>query len=166
MANTLQKVKTDSKKVPAKKLTAKEQAFVELYAADPNGSKAARNAGYSEKTAGNIANENLKKPHIQAAIKTLALPAQQDRLDSIAGRRAWLMDAINGKICEQTKNADGDIVDVAPKLSDRLKAIDLLGKTHGDYLEKVDLTTDGKAIAPAQIIIQQIATKAGLKADK
>jgi hypothetical protein len=34
------------------------------------------------------------------------------------------------------------------------------------YGEKLDVTTEGKAFSPAQIIIQQITTKAGLKADK
>ncbi|WP_175863680.1 terminase small subunit [Burkholderia cepacia] len=51
-----------------KKLTAKQQRFVDEYLVDLNASAAARRAGYSEKTARVIADENLTKPDIQAAI--------------------------------------------------------------------------------------------------
>lgn len=49
-------------------LTAKQQRFVDEYLIDGNGARAARSAGYSEKTARQIATENLSKPYIQAAI--------------------------------------------------------------------------------------------------
>lgn len=52
-----------------KKLTAKQQRFVEEYLVDLNASAAAIRAGYSQKTAGSIGQENLKKPDIQAAIR-------------------------------------------------------------------------------------------------
>ncbi|MDR8106178.1 terminase small subunit [Burkholderia cenocepacia] len=51
-----------------KKLTAKQQRFVDEYLIDLNASAAARRAGYSERTARVIADENLTKPDIQAAI--------------------------------------------------------------------------------------------------
>lgn len=50
-------------------LTPKQRRFVEEYVVDFNGSRAARDAGYSEKTACAIAAENLRKPHIQEAIR-------------------------------------------------------------------------------------------------
>lgn len=53
----------------AKKLTAKMQRFVEEYTLDWNATQAAIRAGYSEKTAGAIGQENLKKPIIQEAIQ-------------------------------------------------------------------------------------------------
>lgn len=49
-------------------LTAKQDRFVAEYLIDGNGARAAREAGYSEKTARQIATENLSKPDIQAAI--------------------------------------------------------------------------------------------------
>lgn len=51
-----------------KKLTAKQQAFVNEYCIDKNATKAAIRSGYSEKTAHSIAGENLKKPEIKKAI--------------------------------------------------------------------------------------------------
>jgi phage terminase small subunit len=52
-----------------KRLTGKEQAFVDYYfVCNFNGTQAAKKAGYSEKTATSIAYENLRKPHIMEAI--------------------------------------------------------------------------------------------------
>ena len=49
-------------------LSQKQQAFIEFYLQTWNASEAARRAGYSEKTAYSIGQENLKKPEIAAAI--------------------------------------------------------------------------------------------------
>jgi len=49
-------------------LTAKQQRFVEEYLVDLNATQAAIRAGYSAKTAGQIGEENLKKPEIGAAV--------------------------------------------------------------------------------------------------
>lgn len=49
-------------------LTAKQQRFVDEYLKDLNATQAAIRAGYSEKTARSISNENMTKPDIQAAI--------------------------------------------------------------------------------------------------
>src|SRR5690606_6710381 len=49
-------------------LTAKQRRFVEEYLVDLNATQAAIRAGYSKKTAGQIGDENLKKPQIASAI--------------------------------------------------------------------------------------------------
>ncbi len=63
-------------------LTDKQARFVEEYLVDLNATQAAVRAGYSEKTAGQVGFENLKKPEIQdaisAAMKTRAEEAQID----------------------------------------------------------------------------------------
>lgn len=51
-----------------KKLTPKQELFVQEYLVDLNATQAAIRAGYSAKTAGQIGDENLKKPQIKAAI--------------------------------------------------------------------------------------------------
>lgn len=58
-----------------RKLNAKQQRFVDEYLIDLNATQAAIRAGYSNKTAGQIGDENLKKPEIQAAVSA----AQQAR---------------------------------------------------------------------------------------
>lgn len=49
-------------------LTSKQQLFVDYYITCRNGAEAARRAGYSERTARQIATENLSKPDIKAAL--------------------------------------------------------------------------------------------------
>lgn len=60
-------------------LTQKQRRFVQEYAVDLNGTKAAIRAGYSSKTARAIASENLQRPAVKNAIKE-ALRAGKERL--------------------------------------------------------------------------------------
>lgn len=53
----------------ARKLTNKQRLFIDYYLQSFNASDAARKAGYSEKTARQIGQENLSKPDIQAEIQ-------------------------------------------------------------------------------------------------
>ena len=50
-------------------LTAKQAAFVREYLIDLNATQAAIRAGYSKRTAGQIGEENLRKPEIAAELK-------------------------------------------------------------------------------------------------
>lgn len=61
-------------------LTDKEKRFCQEYIIDFNGSRAARDAGYSENTAAEIAYENLRKPHIKQYMGELLKP-KCDKLD-------------------------------------------------------------------------------------
>lgn len=53
------------------KLTSKQKKFCEEYMIDFNGTRAARAAGYSEKSAYSQASENLKKPEIKSYLENL-----------------------------------------------------------------------------------------------
>ena len=61
-------VRTGGAPVKRRGLTEKQGRFVEEFLVDGNASAAARRAGYSEKTARAIGNENLTKPAIREAI--------------------------------------------------------------------------------------------------
>lgn len=54
-----------------KELTGKQKRFCEQYILDFNGARSAREAGYSEATAREIASELLTKPHIRAYLEDL-----------------------------------------------------------------------------------------------
>jgi len=65
------------------KLTPKQDAFVQEYLKDLNATQAAIRAGYSAKTAGQIGDENLKKPQIAAAIeKAKAERSERTKIDA------------------------------------------------------------------------------------
>ena len=53
------------------KLTDKQELFAREYLSDLNATQAAKRAGYSDKTAYSIGQENLKKPEIQGRIAEL-----------------------------------------------------------------------------------------------
>ena len=77
----------------AQLLTPKESRFVDEYLVDLNATQAAIRAGYSERTARQIASENLSKPHIQAGIAQ-ARKQQQERTHITADamlQQAWLI---------------------------------------------------------------------------
>ena len=63
------------------KLTTKQERFCQEYLVDFNATRAAKRAGYSQKTAYSIGNENLSKPEIKTRIekrvKELALSADE-----------------------------------------------------------------------------------------
>lgn len=60
------------------KLTPKQVLFVQEYLIDLNATQAAIRAGYSEKTAYSIGNENMKKPEIAQSIQA-AIDEQSKR---------------------------------------------------------------------------------------
>lgn len=76
---------TEAQETSPKKLTAKQQAFVNEYIVDLNATQAAIRAGYSEDTAYSIASENLTKPEIAGAIQ-VAMELRADRTRITADR--------------------------------------------------------------------------------
>ncbi|WP_236209025.1 terminase small subunit [Pseudomonas tohonis] len=64
-------------------LRAKQQRFVDEYLIDLNATQAAIRAGYSKKTAGQIGDENLKKPEIAAAVaQRMAERVERNQVDA------------------------------------------------------------------------------------
>lgn len=59
--------------IMAKKLTDKQERFCQEYLIDLNATQSAIRAGYSEKTARQVASENLSKPNVQEKIAELKL---------------------------------------------------------------------------------------------
>lgn len=86
-------------------LSYKQQQFIKEYLRDFNATQAAIRAGYSERTAGAIGHENLKKPEIQEAIKSSIMSA-----DEVALR---LTDIARGDIADlMTITPSGFVIDL------------------------------------------------------
>ncbi len=83
------------------KLTAKQSAFVDEYLKDLNATQAAIRAGYSAKTAGQIGEENLKKPEIALAIEK----AKQERSERTKIDADWLLNRL-------ADEAEADLADI------------------------------------------------------
>lgn len=129
------------------KLTEKQQRFCDEYLIDLNATQAAIRAGYSEKTAGVIGGENLKKPYIQNYIqermeaKEKQLIADQDEvlryLTSVLRGESQSTEIVVEGVGEGCSAARKMLKE--PSEKDRLKAAELLGKRYGLYTEKVDV---------------------------
>ncbi len=139
-------------------MTPKQEMFVREYLVDLNATQAAIRAGYAEKTAYSIGQENLKKPEIAFAVaegkakraaeigvdarwvlKRLAMEAEADLADlyaengSLRPIHEWPLVWRQGLVAgvETIREGKGD--DEASfvdkiKLSDRIKRIELIGK--------------------------------------
>jgi phage terminase small subunit len=105
------------------KLTAKQELFITEYMKDLNATQAAIRAGYSEKTAKQVAAENLSKPYLKEIIdKRLAERAKN-----------------NGITAEYVLQGIKSIADdIEAKHNDKLKAFELLGKHLKLFTDKVE----------------------------
>ncbi len=102
-------------------LTHKQRAFVAAYAG--NATEAAKKAGYSQKTAAAIGPENLKKPKILKAIQERENKEQEPDIATRKERQSFWTRTMR---------------DERLPMKDRLEASRLLGKSEGDFLDRVE----------------------------
>lgn len=171
------------------KLTDKQRAFIEFYLSHWNATKAAIDAGYSEKTARVIGPENLSKPAIKAAIDARLVELKMSA-DEVLTR---LTDHARGSIAPFMRVSDDgefhgfDLSDTKPialirkatatkrtyrdettehtvtiELYDAQAALALLGKHHKLFVDRTEHTgADG-----GPIVLTPVDYRAGLDALK
>ena len=126
-----------------RELTVKQKRFADYYIEFGNASEAAIKAGYSEKTAKEIASENLTKPNIKRYIEETMAKKDKEAIASQDEILAYLTDVMRGKKKEQTLIGMGmgeqGITEIDVGSKDRIKAAELLGKRYGMWTEKVDI---------------------------
>ena len=144
-------------------MTPKQERFVEEYLVDLNATQAAIRAGYSETTARQIGAQNLSKLVIQQAIEA-ARNKRSERVeltqDEVVRDLRELRDICMGRkpvrITEVVKNAQlGEVtareVEVyALEPTGAGKALDLLGKHLGMFVDKVEDVTP----TPPKIVVE------------
>lgn len=112
-------------------MTDRQQRFVAEYLIDPNQKQAAIKAGYSEKTAEQIGYQLLQKTSVAEAI-TKAQKRREKRTDITAD-----------KVLQELASIGFD--DEKERTSDRLKALELIGKHLTMFTDRVDLKGDVNA---------------------
>lgn len=143
-------------------LTEKQKRFCDEYLVDLNGTQAAIRAGYSEKTAKQIAQQNLTKLDIQEYIKKRmaekedALIAKQNEVLQTLTRvlRRQEMDTVVVTCKERSSGYDENgkkvivekeiprVVQIPTRVNDLNKAAELLGRRYGLYTEKIETDVD------------------------
>ena len=130
--NNIVSIAEDNRKKHFKGLTPKQQSFVSEYIRNGgNGLQAVKVAGYSgnDNVLGVTANKLLKNPNI-----LLALEKEKDIMMNRGGNRVLSADEV---LAGLTTIA----VDMECKPSERLKALELLGKYHALFTDKLDVTS-------------------------
>lgn len=161
----VQNLKKGDKAGNKRGLNDKQRAFCEYYIQTNNASESARLAGYSKKTSGSIGHENLKKPEISEYIekrlaeiedslmmksdevlKRLTKVGRREEVEhvvvtTVEKRDEWVeVDGSYKKISVQKEVPV--IVEIPAKLSDTNKALELLGKRHKLWTDKIEQDVD------------------------
>lgn len=108
-------------------LTERQKRFIDYYIETANATESARRAGYSEKTAKNIGNENLTKLNYFI----------QEKLKEKANERIASRDEVLNYF---TKVLRGE--EKGAEIKDKIKCGELLGKVYGAFTEKVEVSQD------------------------
>ena len=126
-------------------MTEKQKRFCDFYIETGNAKEAAIRAGYSEKTAKQIGQENLTKPDLRADIDERLAELKNERTADAQEVLEYLTAVMRGEYKEATLIGVGEgaqaVVDIDVGAKDRLKAAELLGKRHALFTDKVDLQT-------------------------
>lgn len=123
-----------------KKLTLKQQRFVDEYIISGNATQAAIKAGYSKKTANRIATENMSKPVIKTAIDKRNAEIQSEKTMDMQEVMELLASIARGETTEETVTNKGDVIETATRNSDKLKALELIGKRFGAWTDKKEIS--------------------------
>lgn len=119
------------------KLTPKQKKFCDYYIETGNASEAARRAGYSEKTARAIGQENLTKPAVMAYISERMKNQDRERVASADEVIAFYTAVMRGEVKDQ--------FGIEASLSDRLKAGENLMRRY-DKIAPVDKTEENSGV--------------------
>lgn len=122
-------------------LSAKRKAFCDAYLANGmNATKAAKEAGYSDRTAYSQGNRLLKNAEVREYIKERTEELARDRIVSGNEVLAFLSDVMSGNMLEtKIVVTDGEVVEHGyVDQRNQLKAAEVLAKCHGLMVQKVN----------------------------
>ncbi|MDD2370847.1 MAG: terminase small subunit [Firmicutes bacterium] len=130
------------------KLTEKQKRFADFYIELGNATAAAIEAGYSEKSAKEIGNENLTKPHLKNYIDEQLDKMKTKRMADATEVLEYLTSVMRGEATAEVVVVEGiglgtseaRTLEKHPDEKERLKAAELLAKRHGLLNDKLDLT--------------------------
>lgn len=115
-----------------KELTPKQKAFADEYLICANATKAAKKAGYSERTAYRTGADNLKNPHILEYIQKRQKQIEDARIADITEVMQYLTSVMRGEIKDQ--------FDLEAPLSERTRcAQELLKRNMDDRRMNIEL---------------------------
>ena len=124
----------------SEKLTQKQQRFVDEYIISGNATQAAIKAGYSKKTAKQMGTENLAKPNIKAELDRRNAEIKSAKTADMQEVMEYLASVMRGEQTESVATAKGIYDNVPVSAKDRIKAAELIGKRHGAWTDKKEIS--------------------------
>lgn len=128
------------------KLTPRQQRFCDEYLIDLNATQAAIRAGYSEKTAKQIGQQNLTKLDIKSYIQEQMDKKKKELIADSDEVMRYLTSVLRGKseahVLARDEIGADKIISKPPDEKERLKAAELLGKAHMIFTEKIQQEID------------------------
>lgn len=122
------------------KLTVKQQKFCDEYIKSGNAAEAALKAGYSNRTAYSIGNENLKKPELKKYIEDELKQLESAKLATAQETLEYLTSVMRGEQTETVATAKGLYKNVEISAKDRITAAkELLKRYPTDPLTEAHL---------------------------
>lgn len=123
-------------------LSAKRKAFCDAYLANGfNATKAAIEAGYSEKTAKSQGNRLLTFVDVQEYIKRRTDALMKERIATGDEILAFLSDVMCGRLEETRFDRNGNAIGYVSQ-KNQLKAAETLAKCSGLMVQKVEVSAD------------------------
>lgn len=128
-------------------MTPKQRKFCDEYLISGNATDAAKKAGYSEKTAYSIGEENLKKPELREYIDAKLEQISSEKTATAEEVMHYLTSVMRGESVSEIVVVEGigdgcseaRSMNKAPDEKERLKAAELIGKRYGLFTDKVGL---------------------------
>ena len=126
------------------RLTKKQKRFADEYLIGCNATQAAIRTGYSEKTAYSQGQRMLKNVEVRGYIEEQLALLHSERTADAQEVIEYLTAVMRGEHTEQVLRLIGEgvqvIADIDVSAKERLKAAELLGKRHGLFTDKVNVS--------------------------
>lgn len=129
-------------------MTEKQKKFCVEYLIDCNATQAAIRAGYSPKTAYSIGEQNLKKPEIRAYIDLKLKEMESTKIATATEVMEYLTSVLRGQSNGTVLTteflgggvSEARLINKTPDEKEKLKAAELIGKRHGLFTEKLEVS--------------------------
>lgn len=125
-----------------KKLTPKQQTFVDEYIISGNATQSYLKAGYkvSENVAAANANRLLRNAKIKTELERRTNEIRAGKVMTMQEVMERLTKMANGEIKEEQVTNKGEVVLIGTKNSDQIRAMELIGKRYGAWTDKKEVT--------------------------
>lgn len=140
-------------------LTAKQEKFVQNLLKGMSQREAYRNAypkakRWKDESVDCEASKLFNDTKVIQRYNDLLKKAEDEAIMSAVERKKWLTKVIKGEVKTITHDSEGNEYENEAYMSDKMKAVDILNKMDGEYIEKVRLSGDKEnpVIAQATII--------------